>query len=54
MAQQKEIQRIEEAIARFEYWASIVINERHIKQARSRRRMLVRMEQRGEIIEKVV
>ena len=53
-AQQKEIQRIEEAIARFELWASLVINERHIKQARSRRKMLDRMEERGEIIEKVV
>jgi ATP-binding cassette, subfamily F, member 3 len=53
VAQQKEIQRIEEAIARFEHWASIVIDERHIKQARSRRRMLDKMEERGEIIEKV-
>jgi ATP-binding cassette subfamily F protein 3 len=43
-AQQKEIARIEAAIARFEYWASIVINERHIRQARSRRKMLERME----------
>ena len=53
-AQQKDIQRIEEAIARFELWASLVVNERHIKQARSRRKMLDRMEERGEIIEKVV
>ncbi|MEM9952179.1 MAG: ABC-F family ATP-binding cassette domain-containing protein [Chloroflexota bacterium] len=53
IAQQKEIKRIEEAIARFEYWASIVIDERHIKQARSRRKMLERMEANGEIIEKV-
>src|SRR5690606_20141364 len=29
-AQQKEIARIEAAIARFELWASIVVNERHI------------------------
>jgi ATP-binding cassette subfamily F protein 3 len=29
------------------------VNERHIKQARSRRRMLDRMEERGEIVEKV-
>jgi len=43
-AQQKEIARIEAAIARFEYWASIVINERHIRQARSRQKMLDRME----------
>jgi ATP-binding cassette subfamily F protein 3 len=53
-AQQKEIARIEEMIKRFEHWASIVVNERHIRQARSRRRMLDRMEANGEIIEKVV
>jgi ATP-binding cassette subfamily F protein 3 len=52
-AQQKEIARIEAAIARFEHWARIVVNERHIKQARSRRKMLDRMEANGEIIEKV-
>ena len=52
-AQQKEIARIEAAIARFELWASMVVNERHIKQARHRRRMLERMEERGEIVEKV-
>ncbi|MBN1260194.1 MAG: ABC-F family ATP-binding cassette domain-containing protein [Anaerolineae bacterium] len=43
-AQQKEIVRIEAAIARFELWASIVIDERHIRQARSRQKMLARME----------
>ena len=43
-AQQKEIARIEAAIARFEYWASIVIDERHIRQARSRQKMLNRMD----------
>lgn len=43
-AQQKEIARIEAAIARFEHWASIVINERHIRQARSRQKMLERMD----------
>ncbi|MCA9884820.1 MAG: ABC-F family ATP-binding cassette domain-containing protein [Anaerolineae bacterium] len=53
IAQQKEIARIEAAIARFELWASMVIDERHIKQARSRRKMLERMEANGEIIEKV-
>lgn len=53
-AQQKEIARIEAAIARFEHWASIVVDERHIRQARSRRKMLDRMEANGEIIEKVV
>lgn len=53
VAQQKEIKQIEEAIARFELWASLVVDERHIKQARSRRKMLDRMEANGEIIEKV-
>jgi ATP-binding cassette subfamily F protein 3 len=53
VAQQKEITRIEAAIARFEHWASIVVDERHIKQARSRRRMLDKMEANGEIIEQV-
>lgn len=48
-AQQKEITRIEAAIAQFELWASIVVNERHARQARSRRKMLDRMEK----IEKV-
>jgi ATP-binding cassette subfamily F protein 3 len=43
-AQQKEIARIEAAIARFEHWARLVANERHARQARSRRKMLERME----------
>ena len=54
VAQQKEIARIEAAIKRFEHWARIVVNERHIRQARSRRKMLERMEANGEIIERVV
>lgn len=49
-AQQKEIAGIEAAIARFEQWASVVVNQRHIKQARSRRKMLERMDK----VEKVV
>ena len=53
VTQQKEIARIEAAIKRFELWAIMVVDERHIKQARSRRKMLDRMEERGEIIEKV-
>jgi ATP-binding cassette, subfamily F, member 3 len=48
-AQQKEISRIEAAIARFQLWASMVVNERHIRQARSRQKMLDRMDK----IEKV-
>ncbi len=43
-AQQKEIARIEAAIARFEHWASIVVEQRHARQARSRRKMLERMD----------
>ena len=43
-AQQKEIARIEAVIARFEHWASIVVSERHARQARSRRKMLERMD----------
>jgi ATP-binding cassette subfamily F protein 3 len=43
-AQQKEISRIEAAIARFELWASLVVDERHARQARSRRKMLERMD----------
>jgi ATP-binding cassette, subfamily F, member 3 len=50
-AQQKEIARIEAAIARFEQWASIVVNERHIRQARSRRKMLERMDKVEEVVE---
>lgn len=53
VAQQKEIARIEAAIKRFEHWAHIVVDERHIRQARSRRKMLDRMEANGEIIEAV-
>ncbi len=52
-AQQKEIARIEAAIKRFEHWASLVVDERHIRQARSRQKMLDRMEANGEIIERV-
>ncbi|NLE44909.1 MAG: ABC-F family ATP-binding cassette domain-containing protein [Chloroflexi bacterium] len=44
VAQQKEIARIEAAITRFEEWASRVVNERHARQARSRQKMLDRME----------
>ena len=44
VSQQKEISRLEEAIARFKLWASIVANERHIKQARNKERQIERME----------
>ena len=44
VTQQKEIARLEEAIKRFELWASIVVNERHIKQARNKQRQIDRMD----------
>jgi len=44
VAQQKEIARIQAAIERFEHWASVVVNERHARQARSREKMLERMD----------
>ncbi|MBN1563226.1 MAG: ABC-F family ATP-binding cassette domain-containing protein, partial [Anaerolineae bacterium] len=50
-AQQKEIQKIEEAIKRFELWAKVFENEKAARQARSRHKMLERMEANGEIIE---
>jgi ATP-binding cassette subfamily F protein 3 len=45
-AQQKRIVQIETAIKRFELWASIVVDERHARQARSLR-MLERMDKIG-------
>jgi ATP-binding cassette, subfamily F, member 3 len=44
VAQQKEITRLEAAIARFKLWASIVIDERHIKQARNKQRQIDSMD----------
>jgi ATP-binding cassette subfamily F protein 3 len=44
VAQRKEIARMEEAIARFKLWASLVPNERHIKQARNMQRRIDRMD----------
>ena len=44
VTQQKEIARLEEAIRRFKLWASIVVNERHIKQARNKQRQIDRMD----------
>ena len=43
-SQQKEIARLEAAVKRFELWASIVVDERHIKQARNKQRQIDRME----------
>jgi ATP-binding cassette subfamily F protein 3 len=44
VTQRKEIARMEEAIARFKLWASLVPNERHIKQARNMQRRIDRMD----------
>jgi ATP-binding cassette subfamily F protein 3 len=44
VTQQKEIARLEEAIRRFRHWAHIVVNERHVKQARVKQRQIDRME----------
>ncbi len=44
VSQQKEIARLEEAIARFKLWASWVANERHIKQARNKQRQIDSMD----------
>jgi ATP-binding cassette, subfamily F, member 3 len=44
VSQQKEIARLEEAIKRFKLWASMVVNERHIKQARNKQRQIDRMD----------
>ena len=44
VAQQKEIARLEEAVIRFKQWARIVVDERHIKQARNKQRQIDSME----------
>ena len=44
VSQQKEIVRLEEAIRRFKMWAHMVVDERHIKQARVKQRQIDRME----------
>jgi ATP-binding cassette, subfamily F, member 3 len=44
VTQQQEIARLEAAIARFKLWASLVVNERHIKQARNKQRQIDRMD----------
>ena len=43
-SQQKEIARLEAAVKRFQLWARIVVDERHIKQARNKQRQIDRME----------
>ncbi len=44
VAQQKEIKHLEEAIARFTLWASMVLDERHKKQAMNKQRQIDRMD----------
>ncbi|MGH3148472.1 MAG: ribosomal protection-like ABC-F family protein [Rubrobacter sp.] len=44
VSQQKEIARLEEAIRRFKLWASLVPNERHIRQAHNKQRQIDRMD----------
>jgi ATP-binding cassette, subfamily F, member 3 len=44
VSQQKEIQRLEEAITRFKQWASQVVDKRHIRQAWNKQRMIDRMD----------
>jgi ATP-binding cassette subfamily F protein 3 len=44
VAQQKEIEHLEEAIRRFKHWAHITVNERHIRQARVKQRQIDQME----------
>ncbi len=53
VAQQKRVRQIEEAIARFEHWAKITEDVRHIRKARSKQKMLERMEASGEMVEQV-
>ncbi|MET0800354.1 MAG: ribosomal protection-like ABC-F family protein [Actinomycetota bacterium] len=44
VTQQKEIARLEEAVRRFENWARIVVNKRHITQAHNMQRQIDRMD----------
>lgn len=53
VAQQKVIARIEAAIKDWEEKAKADLNERHARQAASRRKMLARMEARGDMVEAV-
>ncbi len=54
-AQQKEIKRLEAAIARMELWASLVSprasNRRHVIQARNKRRQIERMDKVDAVVE---
>ncbi len=50
-AQQKEIAAIEAAIARYEHWAVIANSEKHARKARSRYKMLERMDKVDKVTE---
>ncbi len=54
IAQQKRVQQIEEAIKEWEQKARNDLNERHARQAASRRKMLARMASNGEMIDRVI
>ncbi|MBL8161911.1 MAG: ABC-F family ATP-binding cassette domain-containing protein [Anaerolineae bacterium] len=54
IAQQKRIAQIEAFIHESEVKAKLDLGERHARQARSRRKMLARMEADGEVIDRVV
>lgn len=53
VTQQKEIARLEDMIERFERWARQAMSRKHMLAARQRRRMLEKMADRGEIIDKL-
>ncbi|MDX2138045.1 MAG: ABC-F family ATP-binding cassette domain-containing protein [Chloroflexota bacterium] len=53
VSQQKFIQRIEATIKDWEEKAKADLNERYARQAASRRKMLARMEERGDMVEAV-
>lgn len=54
IAQQKRITQIEEFIRISEEKAKADLSERHARQARSRRKLLAKMEANGEIVERVI
>lgn len=53
VSQQKRIQQIEEQIRRFDHWAHVYDDQRYARKARHRRKMLERMEDNGEMIDRV-
>lgn len=53
-AQQKQIARVEAMIKEWEQKAQADLNERHARQAASRRKMLARLEASGELVDDVI